>query len=126
MPAPSMPSTTGLVVLVDARPDSASLRVNGMLTFVLFHPFTFAAGEGVPNVSSGGVASRFTVTELLAVPPPDATLHVKMAPAVSARTLLSSHPLLERRLAGDSSIAQLTRTSLVYQPLFPIVPAIDA
>src|SRR5436190_15355021 len=123
-PAPSVLKTIGLVVLVDASPDSASLRVNGMLTLVLFQPFTLAAGEGVPKLSTGGVASRFTVTELLADPPPERTLQVNVTPAVSVVTLLVPQPLLERMLAGDSLTAQLTCTSLVNQPLLPRTPLI--
>ena len=80
------------MALVDASPDIASLVVNGMLTLVLFQPFMFGAGEGVPKVSTGGVASRLTVTELLAVPPPEMTLHVKVTPAVSVVTLLLPQP----------------------------------
>src|SRR5262245_58253756 len=84
--APSVLKTSGLVVLVDASPDIASLRVNGMLTLVLFQPFAFGAGEGVPKLSTGGVASRLMVTEALAVPPPEVTLQEEMMPLVSAFT----------------------------------------
>ena len=94
-----------------------------MLTSVLFQPFAFGAGEGVPNVSTGGVASRWMMTELLAVPPPEVTVQLSVTPAVSVVMSLVSQPLVEMMLAGDSSIAQLTCTSLVYQPLLPAEPA---
>src|SRR5688572_12086401 len=81
IPGPSVLSTNGLVALVEASPDMASLRVNAMLTLVLFQPLEFGTGEGVPKFSTGGVASRFRVTELLAVPPPETTLQVSVTPA---------------------------------------------
>ena len=111
-------------MLVDARPDNTSVRVNGMLTFVLFQPFTLTAGVGEPKESTGGVASRFTVTELLAVPPCETTLHVKVTPAVSAAWLTVEQPSLEMMLDGDSLITQVICTSLVYQPLLPVTPLI--
>jgi hypothetical protein len=51
-------------------------------------------------------------------------LHVKVTPAVSVVTLLMPQPSLETMLAGNSSITQLTCTSLVYQPLLPSTPLI--
>ena len=96
MPAPSVLSTIGLVVLVDASPDIASLRVNEMLTLVLFQPFAFGTGEGVPKFSTGGVASRLRVTEFDTVPLAEVTLQVKVTPAVSAVTLLMPQPVLLR------------------------------
>ena len=86
--APSVLTTSGLAALVEASPDSASLRVNGMLTLVLFQPLVFGAGEGVPKVSTGGVASRLMVTELLVVPAPEATVQLNVVPAVSAVTVV--------------------------------------
>ena len=77
---------------------------------------------GAPKLSSGGVASRLMVIELLALPPPEVTLQVKVTPAVSVVTLLFSQPLLDRMLAGDSLIDQLTPTAQVYQPFVPSVP----
>jgi len=73
----------GLAMLVDASPDSASLRVNGMLTLVLFQPLALGAGEGLPKFSTGGVASRFTVTEALVVPPEEVVEQVSVTPLVS-------------------------------------------
>src|SRR6185503_20337247 len=76
--APSVLHTSGLAMLVDASPDSASLRVNGMLTLVLFQPLALGAGEGLPKFSTGGVASRFTVTEALVVPPEEVVEQVSV------------------------------------------------
>src|SRR4051812_10977914 len=120
--APSALSTRGLAMLVDARPDIASLRVNGMLTLVLFQPYEFGVGVGLPNVSTGGVASRFTVTDAFAVPPPEVTLQPSTTPTVSASTTRVSQPVFATMLAGDSSMFQLTCTSLRYQPLLPAMP----
>src|SRR6186997_2744566 len=93
-PAPSALITAGLVVPVEAIPDSASLTANGTLTLVLFQPLTFGSGVAAPNVSTGGVASRLTVIVLLAEPPPETMLHVKVTPAVSVVTLLMPQPSL--------------------------------
>ena len=95
-PAPSALITSGLVVLVEAMPDSASLRVNGTLTLVLFQPLTFGRGVAAPNVRTGGVASRLMVTEFDTVPLAEVTLQVKATPAVSAVTLLTPQPVLLR------------------------------
>ena len=121
-PAPSVLITSGLLLLVVLTPDIASLRVNNTLTLLLIQPFAFGAGVGVPNVSTGGVASRFRLIELLVVPPADVTLQVNVALAVSVVTMLVTHPVLERMLAGGVLIDHATCTSLVYQPLRPNVP----
>src|SRR6185436_18604399 len=108
--APSVLNTSGLAMLVDASPDSASLRVNGMLTLVLFQPVALGTGEGLPKFSTGGVASRFTVTELLVVPQPEVTLQVSKTPAVSVFKTLASQPFVAMMLAGTSSMIQVTCT----------------
>src|SRR4051812_7790399 len=120
--APSVLSTSGLATLVEARPESASPRVNAMLTLVLFHPLVFGTGEGVPKLSTGGVASRLMVTELLEVPAPEATAQLNVIPAVSVVTVLSLQPLFDRMLSDAFTTCQDTCTSLVYQPLLPVVP----
>src|SRR5688572_26161925 len=97
-PAPSVLSTSGVATLVDARPDSASLRVNAMLTLVLFQPLELGVGEGVPKASTGGVASRLSVTELLAVPPAEITEQLNVIPAVSVVTFAVSQPVVLRML----------------------------
>jgi hypothetical protein len=83
---------TGLGELLDATPDVASFVVNGTLTLVLFHPRLLGAGVFVPNASCGAVASRFTVTDCVVVPPAEVAEHVNVMPAVSAVTLLAPQP----------------------------------
>ena len=111
---------SGLVALVDASPDIASLRVNGMLTFVLFQPFAFGTGEGVPNVKTGGVASRLMFTDSVVVPAPDVTLHVNVVPAVSVSIRRSSQPLDARM--WFSTTFQWSWTSSLCHTEGPITP----
>src|SRR4029079_16693658 len=92
--APSVLNTSGLAMLVDASPDSASLRVNGMLTLVLFQPLALGAGEGLPKFSTGGVASRFTVTEALVVPPEEVVEQVSVTPLVSVEIVAGPQPVV--------------------------------
>src|SRR3569833_1088907 len=94
-PCPSALTTSGLVLLEEATPESASLSVNGMFTLGLFQPFAVGTGDGVPNGSTGGVASRFTVTDRVVVPPADVTLQVNVSPSVSLVTALDSHPVVD-------------------------------
>src|SRR5690349_5330036 len=95
-----------------------------MLTLVLFQPLVFGTGDGVPKLSTGGVASRLMVTDALVVPPADVTEQLNVTPAVSVVTLPVSQPAVPRMLPGTSLMAQATCTSLVYQPLLPGVPLI--
>ena len=70
----------------------------------------------------GGVVSRMTTVDADAVPPDEVASHVNVVPAVSATTVVGSHPV--RDVTGDSasSTAQSTETSETYQPLSPAVP----
>src|SRR6185295_8791117 len=113
---------SGPLWLKVSMPDIVSVTVNGMSTFGLFQPFAFGAGDGVPNVITGGVASRSTVTELFVVPAPDVALHVNVTPAVSCVTVPPSQALCESRLsAGILWMTHATFTSPVYHPCSPIV-----
>ena len=97
----------------------ASEVVNGKLTSLLFQPEAFGAGEGGPNTSVGGVASRLSVRDAESVPPADVAVHVNVVPALSVDSMGSSQPSVERIGEIGSSTDQSMRTSLVYQPLFP-------
>src|SRR5207253_238812 len=55
---PSMESTSGLADgIVACTPAPASLALNGIDTSVLFQPFAFGDGRGIPKVTIGGVPS---------------------------------------------------------------------
>src|SRR5262245_682542 len=101
-------NVSGLGVLTLATPDIASLGVNGMLTSLLCQPAADAAGEAAPRVAIGGVASRRTVTERLAVPPAEVAVQVKVMPAVSVVTVLVPQPSLETREDWASVTSQST------------------
>src|SRR2546426_4366281 len=70
----------------------------------------------------GRVASRLMVTEIEAGPPALVAAQVKVLPPVSEVTEVGSHPG-DNEVADSGSVTlQLTRTSLVNQPLLPSVP----
>ena len=69
-PVPSPVITTGPLLLVEATPDVPSEVVNAKLTSPLCQPEAFGAGEGGPNTSVGGVASRLSVRTPRACLPP--------------------------------------------------------
>src|SRR5688572_14111243 len=106
-PVPLPVMTTGFGKLVDATPEVESLALKGNSTSPVFHPEEFG-GEGEPKVSCGAVASRFTVTEREAVPPPEVAVHVNATPAVSVVTEVAAQPLLELTLDSVSVTVQLT------------------
>src|SRR5207302_10115568 len=54
---PSAANNNGLDTELDATPDRLSAGVKLNVTFVLFQPAAFGAGEGVPNATVGGVIS---------------------------------------------------------------------
>ena len=118
-PVPSPVITTGPLLLVEATPDVPSEVVNGKLTSLLFQPEAFGAGEGGPNTSVGGVASRLSVRDAESVPPADVAVHVNVVPGLSVDRMGSSQPSVERIGEIGSSTDQSTWTSLVYQPSFP-------
>src|SRR5262245_26878515 len=79
---------------------------------------------GVTICTSGGVASRFTVTDELDVPPSLVALQVNVVPAVSAVTLAVTQPEAEKTGVCSSHGHQFTVASDVYQPSPPRLPLI--
>jgi hypothetical protein len=73
------------------------------------------AGVGV-QVKLGGVASRFTVTDSVLVPPSLVATHMNVVPAVSVVSVTVSQPLWTVAGVCGSLTSQLTVTSPVYQP----------
>src|SRR5438034_6303110 len=61
---PSVVSTKGLGIEVDATPERLSAGVKPKLTLVLFQPAAFAGGSTAANVSVGGVLSIFTAVDV--------------------------------------------------------------
>src|ERR1043165_3683408 len=79
-PGPSPATIAGLACDVPPTPDVASAVVNANDTSVVFQPAAFGAGFGVPHDTVGGVASRFTVTDWLVVPPADVAVQLNVVP----------------------------------------------
>ena len=78
------------------------------------------------NVTTGGVASRFTVVDAeLDIPPPFVAVQVRVVPGVSALMVVVAQPDVVAMPDSGSVVVQLTVTSLVYQPLAPRCPLID-
>src|SRR4051794_9153887 len=71
---------------------------------------------------SGAVASRAIVTDCALIPPSLVAAQVIATPLVSADTSAGPQPLLEVISLSGSATAQVTATSLVYQPALPSVP----
>src|SRR5215831_13515152 len=90
--APAWLKTSGLAGVALAIPDIESVALYGTFTTELFQPSAFGSGESAPNASSGGVASRLTVTDFVAVPPGVVTVQVNVVPAVSLLTTLEPQP----------------------------------
>jgi hypothetical protein len=75
------------------------------------------------TATSGGVASRLSVTGWLALPPALVAEQVNVVPGVLAAIVVGSQPVLFVTADSGSVTLQLTVTSLVYQSLLPCVPA---
>ena len=125
-PDPSTAMESGLALLVENTPDSASFASNAIDTAVEFQPSASAAGEPALKVSVGATVSRRIVTELVAVPPSEVALQVKVTPEVSSLTEVVAHPVLEETFDSASETVQEACTSLRYQPPLPSVPVRSA
>ena len=89
-------------------------------------PFGGQSSDGVgTQVRLGDVASRFTVTDSVLVPPSLVAMHVNVVPAVSAVTVTVSQPLCAEIGVCASLTSQLTVTSPVYQPRSPSGPVME-
>ena len=89
-------------------------------------PFGGQSSDGVgTQVRLGDVASRFTVTVLVLVPPSLAATHVNVVPAVSAVSVTVSQPLCAEIGVCGSLTSQLTVTLPVYQPPSPSGPSME-
>ena len=87
-------------------------------------PFGGQSSDGVGmQVRLGDVASRFTVTVSVLVPPSLVATQVNVVPAVSAVTVTVSQPLRAEIGVCGSRTSQLTVTSPVYQPPSPSWPS---
>ena len=104
-----------------AMPDVASLPPKATDTLLLFQPLLLGSGDGVA-VATGAVASRLTVTDLLAVPPVLVAEQLNVTPVVSTVTKEAEQPVWVVIAESGSLTLQATLTSLVYQPLAPSVP----
>ena len=72
----------------------------------------------------GGVASRFTVTTVDAVPPSLVAVQVSVVPLVSVVIDVGSQPVVVIDEGDWASVTlHVTETSLVYQPLFSDLPS---
>ena len=72
------------------------------------------------NVTTGRVASRFTVVdEELDMPPPFVEVQVRVVPGVSELRVVVPQPDVDATPDSGSVVVQLTVTSLVYHPLPP-------
>ena len=94
-------------------PDRASVPVNTTVTFCLRQPNAFAPGPALA-VTTGAVASRLILTELVAVPPALVAEQVNVAPAVSSMTLTEAQPVRvthDRRPAAADRRAAVAATS---------------
>ena len=120
-PGPSAVTIAGLACDKLPTPDVASVVVNANDTSVVFQPAAFGAGFGALHDSVGGLASRFTVTYWLVVPPADVAVHVNVAAAVSVDNIDSPHPSVDTT-DWLSATVKVTRTSDLYQPFVPTVP----
>jgi hypothetical protein len=94
------------------------LLLNTKLALVL----VVDAGGALVIITIGAVASRLIVTDCEALPPALLAEHVSVVPDVSALIVVGSQPLLDTISDSASATAQLTATSLVYQPFWPSVP----
>lgn len=90
-------------------------------TALLLNPALLGAALGVAT-RAWGVASRWMVTDFVAVPPELVAEQVSVVPAVSALMLVLPQPVVEEIVESGSVTLQDTLTSLVYQPLLPAVP----
>src|SRR5262245_10030192 len=85
---------SGLGLLVDARPDRASLASKGTLTGAARQPASSGSDETAPKVTVGGVWSFLMVTALVVLPAALVARQLYVMPAVSAFTIASRHPPL--------------------------------
>src|SRR5262245_8700618 len=119
---PSADTVMGLVCVACEKPDRVSVTVNGMLTFELFQPAAFGAGENPPKVANGGFVSFLTVIVSVEVPPSEVAVQVSCTPAVSSVTVVEEHPFDDVTADSSSMTDHCTCTLLRYQVLFPRVP----
>src|SRR5690349_20845798 len=124
-PTPSSLTTMGFGRSENAKPDSSSDTVHGMLTAPVYQPLAPGAGVGVPSVTVGGFESRFTVTLALAVPPEELAVQVIVVPAVSSVTTVVPQPPCDRIGDCGSVTAKLTCTLVTYQSSTNEVPITD-
>ena len=102
----------------DARPEPAS---DAFGVAVAVPPSGTDAGV-TTGASVGAVASRFTVTDWLVVPPPLVAEQVDVVPAVSATTVELVQPVLDDTVESASLTVHEIAMSPVYQPSLPNVP----
>src|SRR5262245_4678935 len=100
----------------------ASVQSQLTVTSELFHPFAFGAGLSGLKVTTGLVASRFTVTDFDLGPFDATTAQVTVSPEVSVVTRVVSHPVELSMVVVAVFTAQLTLTAPRYQPPPPSVP----
>jgi hypothetical protein len=115
-PAPSVLRTTGAVQL--AIPERASVPVKVTVTFVLFQPAPFGAGEAAA-VAEGGVMSILMVADTEPErPAPSTAVHVNVVPGVSAASVTGSQPVVRSELTPEigSVTVQFKVTFVLFQP----------
>src|SRR3972149_2611356 len=119
-PAPSV--VTVWLALAETTPESAAGRDPLTVTLVLFQPLALGVVR-LANVMIGLVLSSLIVTEAeFERPTPSVAEQVRVAPVVSLVRFDAVQPLEEKIPDSASENAQLTDTSLEYQPLLPEVP----
>ena len=98
-------------------PDRASEQEKVTVTFALFQPNTFGAGDR-EYVIVGGVMSNFTVMdEELDSPTPFVAVQVKVVPEVSTLWVTAPQPDEDAMPDSGSDALQTTVTGELFQPL---------
>ena len=84
--------------------------------------FSLSRNGPAKQVRVGAVASRFTVTDCVVVPPALVALQVSVVPAVSVEIVVGPQPVETRIADWASVLVQETFTLPRYQPLRPWLP----
>src|SRR5262245_50378485 len=96
-------STPTIATDVVTGPAVASVTFTPTLAF-----FSFSVNGPPKQDRVGGVASRFTVTDLVVVPPPLVAVQVRVRPAVSALTVVGPQPVDDEITDCASVTVQVT------------------
>src|SRR5712691_6360883 len=101
-----------------ARPESASEQEKLTVTFVLFQPLPFAAGDGLPPMVGFVLSMLIPVLETGALTLPALSVQVPGPAVCAAPSALSVTGAVQKSIVDRASVpVKVTVTSVLFQPL---------